>query len=871
MKFRTALLAAVSTVTIMAMPTTVYAQSPEETPADEQFPGDDTGARDPRTIIVTARRREEALQDVPLAVNAFTEDQIERERIRRLEDLTRLVAGFTYDIGGFPNDTRPAIRGMQAERGRPSVAILLDGQDLSGENLAIAGGSAALEMNLFDLERIEIVKGPQATLYGRNAFAGAINYISKTPSFDFGARVSAEAATGSLVGVSGSITGPIIKDILAFRLNGNYRSSDGYYQVPGTGDKVGAQNSKGIAASLLLTPATGLKIKGRYQYSKDRASDNPTAFIKSNIRIPVPNGTFAPFPGGPASPCPASLTAASPQIFASCTRGTFIGEIKAKESDLQMGINPLTGRPPFGMKLSQNIASADVDWDTGSFGTFHYQFGWLKNTNLIDQDGDFTDGPAPPGFVLSLQVIQDLQYKNRHTDHTFTWNYDNDWLNVLVGAQFFKETSSLSNRTQLYLRNPASPLGGPPFNINRAPVANFAFPSVTARVTKYEGYFGSLIVEPFEGLHFSAEGRFNKDRIAYATTGWRLQDISLLKLTPVCPSPFPQGQAFNAQIPIGVPQPARGTVVACPQATALKYNKFTPRFTVDYKVNDDVLLYAAYARGFKPGGANTNEITAFTDQTFLPETVTTIEAGIKSTLFDKRLTLNLDAYRNRYRDQQIGLQRSTPGAGGVIVTTAGIINAGKVNIWGIEADMSVRIADPFTFSLNYAYTDTKFAQYTQGPRPGSVAADFTACNVPFGQTSSDQARAEAGNVCVDLSGNQVPKSPRHALNMSGLFRQDVGDASVFFEGTASYRSRRFVDDTNNVTLPSYWMAGAKVGAEIGNYSITMYVDNIFNNTKITSAQRVVDLGNPEGFAPGRGYIAYLPKPRVFGLQVAAKF
>ena len=157
--------ASLATLTLATLP--AMAQTKPEATTDEEV----IGRND---IIVTARLREEQLQDVPLAINAFSEEQIERERIRRVEDLTRLVAGLTYDIGGFPNDTRPAMRGMQAERGRPSVAILLDGQDLSGENLAIAGGTAGLELGLFDLERVEVVKGPQATLYGRGAFAGLL-------------------------------------------------------------------------------------------------------------------------------------------------------------------------------------------------------------------------------------------------------------------------------------------------------------------------------------------------------------------------------------------------------------------------------------------------------------------------------------------------------------------------------------------------------------------------------------------------------------------------------------------------------------------------------------------------------------------------
>ena len=135
-------------------------------------------------VVVTSRKVEERLQDVPLSIKAFGGEQIEREGISRIEDVARLVPGLTYDLGAFPNDTRPAIRGMQSERGRPSVAVLLDGQDIGGENLYIAGGSASLNTRLLDLERIEVVKGPQSVLYGRSAFSGAINYISKRPSLD---------------------------------------------------------------------------------------------------------------------------------------------------------------------------------------------------------------------------------------------------------------------------------------------------------------------------------------------------------------------------------------------------------------------------------------------------------------------------------------------------------------------------------------------------------------------------------------------------------------------------------------------------------------------------------------------------------------
>lgn len=135
--------------------------------ADTQTPQRDFRATDPE-IIVTARKRDELLRDVPMAIRVIDDQMIEREGIRTVEDLSRRLPGLTFDQGGFPADTRPAIRGMQSERGRPSIAILLDGLNLSGENMVIGGGGAAVNTLHYDLERIEVVKGPQSVLLAPN-------------------------------------------------------------------------------------------------------------------------------------------------------------------------------------------------------------------------------------------------------------------------------------------------------------------------------------------------------------------------------------------------------------------------------------------------------------------------------------------------------------------------------------------------------------------------------------------------------------------------------------------------------------------------------------------------------------------------------
>ena len=223
-------------------------------------------------ITVTARKVEERLQDVPLAIQVLSDERIAREGVARVEDVAKLVPGVTFDVGAFPNDTRPAIRGMVAERGRPSVAVLLDGQDLGGENLYIAGGSSSLNTRLLDLERIEVVKGPQSVLYGRAAFAGAINYISKRPDLEqWSGKVGAEVSSGATRGLTASFTGPVVRDRLAIRVNLNSFKRDGFYNNPVTGEDLGAEDSLGGALSVLFKPTDNLSLLARYQGDYARA------------------------------------------------------------------------------------------------------------------------------------------------------------------------------------------------------------------------------------------------------------------------------------------------------------------------------------------------------------------------------------------------------------------------------------------------------------------------------------------------------------------------------------------------------------------------------------------------------------------------
>ena len=821
-------------------------------------------------LIVTVRRIEELAPIVPLTIRVIDEQEIARASVNKIEDVARLTPGLTYDVGGFPNDTRPAVRGMQSERGRPSVAVMLDGLDLSGENLAIAGGTAGVVSDLVDLQRIEIVKGPQTTLYGRNAFAGAINYVSKKPSDLLEGEMTLEAAEYGHRRAVGAIGGPLVDDLISYRLNAVYRDSDGFWTNPVNGGPLGAERVKGIAGALRFTPGQDWDITARYQISSTDNSDYPTAFIPSSTRLPVPGGTFtAGPPGSPALPCPADLANQPPPIVAACTRGTILGPIEADIDDVQMGVNEETGEPPRGLELDQELFSVDARWETG-FGDLRYTFGWIENDSFVEADGDFTDFPAPPGFVLSLSALQQLDYADERFDHNLFWTHSFGDVDVLIGAQRLDETSTLVNGSKFWLRNPDSPLAGPPFFLVAEQISD-GFPVRVSRETDYSALYGSLKWQITDTLRLGFEARYNSDDIRYEIPGWTRQDTSLRGLEPVCLPGIPQGAIFMGVPGPEVPPP--GTVQACPRSESLSYKEWTPRATLDWRVRDNVMLYGNVARGFKPGGFNTNESINFEGQAYLPEFVDAYEVGVKSRW--RNINLNVDAalFYNDYTDQQIGVQRNQTGAQGTIVAVPGIVNAAAVESKGFELAADWMVFDRLRLDLAYAYTDATFEDYVQGPSPTAGPGAFAACGVPEGQTSSAQVRTEAGNLCADFSGNAVAKNPEHALNVGALYRDSLGSGgnTWFVELAGQYRSKRFVDEANLSWMPSYTNFDVRAGLEFRNFSVIGFIDNLTNEDTIRSAQRNVDPGNPEGFAPGRSVTAYLPEPRVAGVRVIYRF
>ena len=181
-----------------------------------------------------ARKREESLQEVPISIATFDAEDLAVQGIDSLEDIARQTAGVIFDKGFSPQDTRVVMRGLSPSRGRPNVAILLDDVDISGEGIRTAGSSLTVNLRLIDIERIEVMRGPQSALYGRSAFGGAIHYVTRGPSAERRGQLSFDVSAEGKREIMGMASGPL-SDNFFVGFNFAAWNEDGYYQNEVTG------------------------------------------------------------------------------------------------------------------------------------------------------------------------------------------------------------------------------------------------------------------------------------------------------------------------------------------------------------------------------------------------------------------------------------------------------------------------------------------------------------------------------------------------------------------------------------------------------------------------------------------------------------
>jgi len=248
-------------------------------------------------IVVTVRKKGENLQDVPMAVTAFSAADIERKGIKDISDVARFSTSIQFDESFAQSDTRIVVRGLSPTRGRQNVALLVDGVDVSSEAITSSGGSLLLNTRLVDIERIEVVLGPQMALYGRSAFNGAIKYITKDAAPEFESDIKLDAGYNDRSGARQGeaivgLSGPIFGDLLGFRVNGAWWDDEGFYRNSITNDRIGGEEGYGLALTLNSDVGDNLSFKFRAEYTDDEGQPSAQAFLPFNTDMAVPQGAF---------------------------------------------------------------------------------------------------------------------------------------------------------------------------------------------------------------------------------------------------------------------------------------------------------------------------------------------------------------------------------------------------------------------------------------------------------------------------------------------------------------------------------------------------------------------------------------------------
>jgi len=797
-------------------------------------------------ITVTARRRAEDLQEVPISVTAFTAVEIERRGIRSIQDIARLTPGLSFDKGFAPQDTRPNIRGLPTTRGRPPIGILLDGIDISSESLATAGGSSFMNLKLVDVERIEVVKGPQSALYGRVAFGGAINYVSKKPSLDgVEGSVNLDLASDGLYEARAAYNVPLIDDRLALRVNAIYSDFDGFFRNSISGEQIGGWETKGVAAALRFQPSEATDFTFRLSYSEDTAEPRPSYYFGQavpgrNTTLALPANAVGLQLGLPpmlGAPLPASI------------RYPSLGEVRSADQ-VQLSIDPLTGRDYEGSETKALIASLVGEIDLG-FATFSSLTGYTDGSALSRADADFFGAlPAPvtlpsPGIAepLAAAQITDLDTDVTQFSQEFRLGkLEGDGFRWAVGALYWDENYESINTSAFlngFFRNP--PFGPGNWSAGRELELRGPLPGeLNARDTTHYSVYAIAEYDFSPKWEVSAEARYNDEKFSYVFG--RFLNLGVT----------PAGGLLPAALLGSVFRPSSSTTF------------FAPKLTLNYKPTDDALLYLTASKGVKPAGfLNVAVVLDPNDAFYEPEELLNYEAGLKTSWLDNRLRVNAAYFHMIYKDRIN--QVLVPDVRSPQGTSTLVVNQGEAKVDGVELELSAALTEGLSLNLAYTFLDTRF---TDSEIPSTSAL-----------TIAGSGNCRLGNVAAQIvcftntNGNSLEQSARNALIGSLSYRRNLDNGWRFnSEVAAQYRTKRFVSPDNRTWLPAHTNVDLQLGAENDRYSVLLYVNNLFDFDKPTSAQSFGDPFIAAPIAPPvLAYTTYPADPRQVGLRVGFKF
>lgn len=626
-------------------------------------------------VIVTATRREASLQDVPVAVTAVPDWVLNDNQITRSEELTILVPSLTVQQGGNARGSSFNIRGVGTQSfssaAEPSVSTMVDG--------VVMGRSGMAFSQLPDVQRVEVLRGPQGTLFGKNSSAGVVHIITKDPTPEHEGEVSVMGIEMGEYRYAGTAAGPITEN-WGYRITGSYISDRGYTWNVYDSKYYNDQEDFLVRGKLAWEPTPNLQLKYIGDWQKRRV-----------------NGALS--------------------VVREASEPTLSQLLPVVPSDENEEANTRLTND------SQNDANGhtlDINWDIGSLTLTSIT---AYRSWTIEGVGGTTLVPEPPTPVSQIGKTEQDQF----TQELRLASGVDQFLSYVVGLYYFDQDISRTFTRDVFLGEELLTATSS-FDVD----------------TRNYAAFGELIFNLSASWRLIAGGRFTRDELAY--------------------------KDFVRTGQIG------GTGPAGPASDDTSENNFSGKLALQWDFSDSAMTYLSYTSGYKGPAYSIVFATEPDDlERVEPETSNAFEWGIKSRLFDNRMTFNVAAFYTLYDDWQA--QAFIEDSSGTGTGSFEVSNAGKVSTRGIELDLTAVPVQNLTLYGALAYIRARIDEFDDGPcSPGQKAA---------GNPPSCLSPAEGGTATQDLAGGELPYSPdwRVTLSANYLLPLDSVPFGLAFMGT----------------------------------------------------------------------------------------
>lgn len=690
-------------------------------------------------VVVTAERREANLQKVAIAVTALSEAELARSVIQSTVELQTLTPGLVITTNGPYG--QPYVRGVGTDiinvGSDGSVAVHVDG-------IYQTRATASIQ-DFLDVARVEVLKGPQGTLYGRNATGGAINIYTNEPTYDFGAKVDLRIGNynkreGDLV-----LNLPLSADRAALRVAVLGDSRDGFTDNIHDHTTMDGEGLWAYRAKLRLDPTDRLAVMVTANATRENSTRNLAPKVNGSLPSPAVDIFGAVIPAGP-------------RTVAYDTVNRLTRRLTDESLRIRYDFGPVV--------LTSLTAHNDSEWQT--------------RLDIDATDVDFTWDKVQEHSKATSEELQLASTPGQRID----------WI---AGLYYLHEDATQS------LNIFFTPFG-----------ANVNYPDVN-NVTRAQAIFGQATFHVLDRLRVTAGLRYSREK----RTGTFHEVIT-----------DPNG------ILTGVPG---GITLPFDSVGQQTWTAWTPKFALEYDLSPDVLAYISATRGFKSGGYN----LVGSGETFAPEKIWSYEAGLKSTLLDRRLRVNLAAFYYDYNDLQVN--RFNPATGGA---TSTVTNAAAARIKGFEAEIQAALAKGLDLDASLALLDAKYGTF-QTSNPDAVD--------PF--------------ATQNLSGNTLPRAPKFTAGVGLQYRWPIAaKSSLTLRAEARYQSRVWFDQFNSafVDQGSYTIANAYVTWTDASdrWQVQLYGRNLSDELYKQSVVRATSL---------IGTLDFWGPPRTYGINVGFRY